>query len=120
MVMKMKTKLAGMKGSGFSLVIVCLSVSWTCSVAFAAVPPPLSKVIEMVLSRHPAVREAELNLTSAQLELDATRASAVLPKIKLQKLATELDIEISVCYFFPRTNKWNKIEHEMFSYILKN
>ena len=41
-------------------------------------------------------------------------------KLELQKLATELDMEISVCHFPPGTSKWNKIEHRMFSYISKN
>lgn len=41
-------------------------------------------------------------------------------KVQLQKLATELDMEISVCHFPPGTSKWNKIEHKMFSYITKN
>lgn len=41
-------------------------------------------------------------------------------KTELQKLATELDIEISVCHFPPGTSKWNKIEHRLFSFISKN
>ena len=41
-------------------------------------------------------------------------------KVQLQKLATELEAEISVCHFPPGTSKWNKIEHKMFSYISKN
>lgn len=41
-------------------------------------------------------------------------------KVELQKLATELDMEITVCHFPPGTSKWNKIEHRMFSYISKN
>ena len=41
-------------------------------------------------------------------------------KVKLQQLAKELKMEISVCHFPPGTSKWNKIEHKMFSYIAKN
>lgn len=41
-------------------------------------------------------------------------------KTELQKLATEIDIEISVCHFPPGTSKWNKIEHRLFSFISKN
>jgi len=41
-------------------------------------------------------------------------------KVELQKLATELELKISVCHFPPGTSKWNKIEHKMFSYITKN
>lgn len=41
-------------------------------------------------------------------------------KTELQKLASELRIEIHVCHFPPGTSKWNKIEHRMFSFISKN
>jgi hypothetical protein len=41
-------------------------------------------------------------------------------KFELQKLASELQIEISVCHYPPGTSKWNKIEHRMFSYISQN
>ena len=38
----------------------------------------------------------------------------------MQDLATELGLRITVCHFPPGTSKWNKIEHQMFSYITKN
>lgn len=41
-------------------------------------------------------------------------------KTELQKLSTEIGIEISVCHFPPGTSKWNKIEHRLFSFISKN
>jgi len=41
-------------------------------------------------------------------------------KIELQKLANELELEISVCHFPPGTSKWNKIEHRLFSFISQN
>jgi hypothetical protein len=41
-------------------------------------------------------------------------------KVELQKLATELKLTIQVCHFPPGTSKWNKIEHQMFSFISKN
>ncbi len=41
-------------------------------------------------------------------------------KYELQKLATELQMDISVCHFPPGTSKWNYIEHRMFSHISKN
>lgn len=41
-------------------------------------------------------------------------------KLELQKLASEISIEISVCHFPPGTSKWNKIEHRLFSQISKN
>jgi len=41
-------------------------------------------------------------------------------KTELQKLATEIGLEISVCHFPPGTSKWNKIEHRLFSFISKN
>jgi Rhodopirellula transposase DDE domain len=41
-------------------------------------------------------------------------------KVELQKLSSEIGIEISVCHYPPGTSKWNKIEHRMFSYISQN
>ena len=41
-------------------------------------------------------------------------------KLELQRLAEELDLEISVCHFPPGTSKWNKIEHRMFCHITQN
>jgi transposase len=41
-------------------------------------------------------------------------------KVRLQTLADELGLRISVCHFPPGTSKWNKIEHRMFSYIRMN
>jgi hypothetical protein len=39
---------------------------------------------------------------------------------KLQKLADELDVPITVCHLPPGTSKWNKIEHRLFSFITSN
>lgn len=41
-------------------------------------------------------------------------------KVRLQRLADELGIRISVCHFPPGTSKWNKIEHRMFCHITEN
>ena len=41
-------------------------------------------------------------------------------KTELQKLADEIDIEISVSHLPPGTSKWNKIEHRLFSFISQN
>lgn len=41
-------------------------------------------------------------------------------KLELQRLASELGLEIRVCHFPPGTSKWNKIEHRMFCHITKN
>jgi hypothetical protein len=41
-------------------------------------------------------------------------------KTQLQKLATEIGLEITVSHFPPGTSKWNKIEHRLFSFISKN
>ena len=38
-------------------------------------------------------------------------------KKEIQKLADEINMEISICHFPPGTSKWNKIEHKLFSYI---
>jgi len=41
-------------------------------------------------------------------------------KVELQKLADEIGVAISVCHFPPGTSKWNKIEHQLFSFISMN
>ena len=41
-------------------------------------------------------------------------------KWKLQGLADDLGLAISVCHYPPGTSKWNKIEHRLFSYISIN
>jgi len=41
-------------------------------------------------------------------------------KVRLQALADELRVKISVCHFPPGTSKWNKIEHRMFCHITEN
>ena len=41
-------------------------------------------------------------------------------KMELQKMATDLNLEITVSHFPPGTSKWNKIEHRLFSQITKN
>ena len=41
-------------------------------------------------------------------------------KLRLQALANEIGLCISICHFPPGTSKWNKIEHRMFSYISMN
>lgn len=41
-------------------------------------------------------------------------------KVELQKMATDLNLEITVSHFPPGTSKWNKIEHRLFSQITKN
>jgi hypothetical protein len=41
-------------------------------------------------------------------------------KVELQRLATELGIDIAVHHLPPGTSKWNKIEHRLFSFITMN
>lgn len=41
-------------------------------------------------------------------------------KSEIQSLVNELGIAISLCHFPPGTSKWNKIEHQMFSFMSKN
>ncbi len=41
-------------------------------------------------------------------------------KLRLQRLADELGLKVSVCHFPPGTSKWNKIEHRMFCHITEN
>jgi hypothetical protein len=41
-------------------------------------------------------------------------------QLKLQELADELGLAITVCHLPPGTSKWNKIEHRLFSFISMN
>ena len=41
-------------------------------------------------------------------------------KLRLQALADELGLTITVCHLPPGTSKWNKIEHRLFSFITQN
>jgi hypothetical protein len=41
-------------------------------------------------------------------------------KIKLQDLADETGLTLSVCHYPPGTSKWNKIEHRLFCHITQN
>lgn len=41
-------------------------------------------------------------------------------KLRLQELADETGLAISVCHFPPGTSKWNRIEHRMFCHITEN
>jgi hypothetical protein len=41
-------------------------------------------------------------------------------KVRLQALADEVGLTITVCHFPPGTSKWNKIEHRMFCHITEN
>ncbi len=38
-------------------------------------------------------------------------------KREIQRLSNELGMIIDVCHFPPGTSKWNKIEHQMFSFV---
>jgi hypothetical protein len=44
-------------------------------------------------------------------------ARSRLWKVRLQELADEVHLPITVCHLPPGTSKWNKIEHRLFSYI---
>jgi len=41
-------------------------------------------------------------------------------KREIQLFSNELGLTIQVCHFPPGTSKWNKIEHQMFSFMSKN
>ncbi len=41
-------------------------------------------------------------------------------KLESQKLASQLDIDITVHHLPPGTSKWNKIEHRLCSFITMN
>jgi len=41
-------------------------------------------------------------------------------KVELQRWATEVALDVTVCHYPPGTSKWNKIEHRLFSHIAMN
>lgn len=41
-------------------------------------------------------------------------------KARLQRFSREAHLEVTVCHYPPGTNKWNKIEHRLFSFISMN
>ncbi|GAB6145540.1 hypothetical protein JCM12294_29780 [Desulfocicer niacini] len=41
-------------------------------------------------------------------------------KKEIQNLSNELGIDIQICHFPSGARKWNKIEHQMFSFMSKN
>jgi len=41
-------------------------------------------------------------------------------KLHLQRLAEQVQIPITVCYYPPGTSKWNKVEHRLFSFVSMN
>lgn len=41
-------------------------------------------------------------------------------KWELQRLADQTGLSIQVCHFPPGTNKWNKVEHRLFSFVSSN
>jgi hypothetical protein len=68
-------------------------------------------------------KESHVDATKLLITADgggSNGSRARLWKTELQRLADELNLEISVCHFPPGTSKWNKIEHRMFSYISQN
>ena len=68
------------------------------------------------MKRYPAVKS--LLITADGGGSNGSRVR--LWKLKLQKLADELDIPITVCHLPPGTSKWNKIEHRLFYFITSN
>jgi hypothetical protein len=63
-------------------------------------------------------RAAELLITADGGGSNGSRNR--LWKVRLQGLADELGLRISVCHLPPGTSKWNKIEHRMFCHITRN
>lgn len=41
-------------------------------------------------------------------------------KVELQRLASQIQMPITVCHYPPGTSKWNKVEHRLFSFISLN
>lgn len=68
-------------------------------------------------------REAYPNARRLLIVADAGGSNGYRTRLwrtSLQKLADELDLELSVSHLPPGTSKWNKIEHRMFCHISQN
>ena len=64
-----------------------------------------------------------LNATSLLITADGGGSNGHrirLWKREIQKLSNEFGLSIQICHFPPGTSKWNKIEHQMFSFMSKN
>ena len=63
------------------------------------------------------------NATELLITADSGGSNGIHVKLwkrELQRLSTEIGMDITVCHFPPGTSKWNKIEHRLFSYLSKN
>jgi hypothetical protein len=67
-------------------------------------------------ARYPAARRLVITADGGGSNGSRVR----LWKLKLQTLADELGLTITVCHLPPGTSKWNKIEHRLFSFITQN
>lgn len=68
-------------------------------------------------------RRAYQNATELLITADAGGSNGYRArawKVELQRLANELQLDISVSHFPPGTSKWNKIEHRVFCHITQN
>jgi hypothetical protein len=66
--------------------------------------------------RYPAAKRLTITCDGG----GSTGSRVRLWKHELQKLASQLDIDITVHHLPPGTSKWNKIEHRLFSFITMN
>jgi transposase len=71
---------------------------------------------EMGMARYPGA--SKLYITADGGGSNGSRNR--LWKTELQQLANETGLQFQVSLFPPGTSKWNKIEHQLFSYISKN
>lgn len=71
---------------------------------------------EMGMARYPGA--SKLYITADGGGSNGSRNR--LWKTELQQLANETGLQLQVSHFPPGTSKWNKIEHQLFSYISKN
>jgi Rhodopirellula transposase DDE domain len=70
------------------------------------------------MGRHAYPQAKQLLITADSGGSNGSRVH--LWKWRLQKLADETRLRISVCHFPPGTSKWNTIEHQMFCHIAEN
>ncbi|MGH3505104.1 MAG: ISAzo13 family transposase, partial [Nocardioidaceae bacterium] len=71
-----------------------------------------------IVGRHAHPDAGRLLITTDSRGANGNRRRAW--KTELATLAAEIGLAISVCHLPPGTNKWNKIEHRLFSQISRN
>ena len=81
---------------------------------------PSLSCVSAIAHPQPPLRAADTELLITADAGGSNGYRARLWKAKLQLLATDMGLAITVVHFPPGTSKWNKVEHRLFSHISLN